>query len=426
MQHVFVLDKNKQALMPCQPSRARKLLKLGKAAVFRMHPFTIILTQCNDGETQPIEIKFDPGSKTTGIAIVTNNKVVWAANLLHRGGIIKSALESRRAIRRGRRFRNTRYRKPRFDNRKRCDKWLPPSLISRVNNVHHWTNKLSRFINITSISVETVRFDTQQMQDASIEGTDYQKGTLFGYEIKEYLLEKWGRQCVYCRAENIRLEIDHIVPRSRGGSSRPSNLTISCRPCNAKKSNHTLQQFLKEKPATLQKILKGSKISLRDTAAVNATRHAIGNTLKSFSIPISFWSGGRTKFNRQKQNYPKDHWIDAACVGSTGEKVRIPKFLQPIEITATGRGSRQMCRVNKFGFPRTSSKGSKIIKGFQTGDLVIANVLRGKKKGKHIGRVAVRSSGNFNIKTKTNTVQGISWKDCRKIHCSDGYNYNFK
>lgn len=122
---VFVLDTNKQPLSPCRPSVARKLLRDGKAAVYRRFPFTIILKRAVElAEPVPaITVKVDPGSKTTGIALVQDGKVVFAAELEHRGQAIKDALESRRAIRRGRRQRNTRYRQARFLNRTRPKGW---------------------------------------------------------------------------------------------------------------------------------------------------------------------------------------------------------------------------------------------------------------------------------------------------------------
>lgn len=141
MSYVFVLDTNKQPLNPVHPGWARKLCSSGRAAVYKRYPFTIIL-KCavQDAEVQPLRLKIDPGSKTTGLAIVNDDTgdVVFAAELQHRGHNIKESLDSRRAIRRGRRSRKTRYRKPRFNNRKRKEGWLPPSLMSRIYNIETW------------------------------------------------------------------------------------------------------------------------------------------------------------------------------------------------------------------------------------------------------------------------------------------------
>jgi hypothetical protein len=203
MQRVFVGENNKQPLMPCHPARARKLLKKGKATVYRRYPFTIIMTRRLGGDLQPIEVKFDPGSRTTGIALVGHfergSEVIWAGNLNHRGLQVKSNLVSRRSIRRSRLHSKSRYRSARFLNRRRPKGWLPPSLRSRVDNVKNWMLKLSRLAPLTQIAVETVRFDTQKLQKPEISGVEYQQGELAGYELREYLLEKWSMCLLWCQ-----------------------------------------------------------------------------------------------------------------------------------------------------------------------------------------------------------------------------------
>ncbi len=117
-------------------------------------------------------------------------------------------------------------------------------------------------------------------------------------------------------------------------------------------------------------------------------------------------------------------WIDAACVGkSTPAQVFVDGVI-PLEIKATGHNTRQMCRMDKYGFPRTSAKGPRTIKGFRTGDMVKAIVRSGKKIGCYVGRVAVRSSGSFNVKTAAGNIQGISHRYCRVLQKADGYRIN--
>lgn len=417
MQKVFVLDKKKQPLAPCLPARARQLLKKRKAVVYRMQPFTIRLKDRVGGETQPVELKVDPGSRTTGVALVQHNqrgkRVVWAANLSHRGLTIRDSLLKRRQLRRGRRTRKTRYRKPRFNNRTRPAGWLPPSLLSRVQNVETWAGRLIRLAPISSIAVETVRFDMQLMENPEVSGIEYQQGELVGYEVREYLLEKWGRNCVYCGAKDVPLEVEHITPKTRGGSNRVSNLTIACTDCNQEKGSLTAEEF------GYPHIQSQAKRPLRDAAAVNATRYATGNSLRSFGLPINFWSGGRTKHNRIKQGYEKDHWVDAVCVGESGEQVFIPAGMAHLNIKAVGRGRRQMCLMDKYGFPRTKPKQFKRVCGFQTGDMVKAVVPTGKKAGTHVGRAAVRATGSFRV----GETDGINWKYCTLIQRADGYEY---
>lgn len=426
MQRVFVLDTDKQPLTPCRPKRAKQLLKEGKAAVFRRYPFTLILKRkVNDANPDPLRVKLDPGSKTTGMAIVNDRsgEVFFAAELEHRGRRIKSLLDSRRAVRRSRRNRKTRYRKPRFLNRTKHRGWLAPSLLSRVFNIETWVNRFCKLAPVKNISQELIRFDTQQMEKSGISGKEYQQGTLAGYEAKEYLLEKWHRTCAYCGAKNIPLEIEHIVPKSKGGTNRVSNLTLACVPCNQKKGNTSIEIFLKKQPELLKKIKAGTKAPLKDAAAVNSTRWALFEKLKTFGLSVEVGSGGLTKFNRSRHKLEKTHWLDAVCVGkSTPENLDVSE-IRPLLIKAMGHGSRQMCSVNKFGFPRTSAKSSKIVKGFQTGDMVKAIVTKGKGIREYTGRVAIRKSGSFNIKINISTIQGIGWKYCEKIHAADGYLY---
>ncbi len=220
MSNVFVLDTNKHPLNPVHPGRARILLSQGEAAVYRRFPFTIILKEAVEHPAlEPLRLKIDPGSKTTGLALVNDasGQIVWAAELSHRGHAIKAALDTRRAIRRNRRNRKTRYRKPRFQHHPHKQGWLPPSLESRIANVLTWTRRLMRFCPIATISQELVKFDTQALQNPAIEGVEYQEGTLFGYELREGLLEKWGRQCAYCEAKDVPLQVEHILCRARGG-----------------------------------------------------------------------------------------------------------------------------------------------------------------------------------------------------------------
>jgi 5-methylcytosine-specific restriction endonuclease McrA len=304
MSKVFVLDTEKRPLNPIHPATARQLLRNGKAAVFKRFPFTIILKEARlDTPVQPLRIKIDPGSQTTGIAVVNDStgEVVFAAELKHRGFAIRESLTSRRQLRRGRRNRKTRYRQPHFDNRKRPNGWLPPSLMSRVYNIETWVKRLIKLAPITAISQELVRFDTQLMQNPNIQGKEYQQGTLVGYETREYLLEKFGRKCAYCDAQNVPLQIEHIHPRAKGGSNRISNLTLSCEKCNIKKGTMDIKDFLKKDPERLKKIESQAKKPLADTAAVNATRFKLLEVLKDTGLPVETGSGGLTKFNRRAQ-----------------------------------------------------------------------------------------------------------------------------
>ncbi|MYL24782.1 HNH endonuclease [Halomonas alkaliantarctica] len=443
---VFVLDKQKQPLMPCSEKRARLLLERGRAVVHKRYPFTLRLKDRVGGDTQPLRLSIDPGSKTTGLALMREadgaepddqqRHVLCLFDLVHRGFQIRKALEQRRGFRRRRRSKNLRYRAPRFDNRTRKAGWLPPSLQHRVDTVMAWMERLSRLAPITAISQELVRFDTQRMENPEISGVEYQQGTLLGYEVREYLLEKWGRECAYCGATETHLEIEHVVPSSSGGSDRVSNLTIACHDCNQAKDSLPLATFfasdkgLKKRlkanglsaDARLERVQRELKRPLRDASAVNATRWALFNALNATGLPVAVGTGGRTKFNRERLDIPKTHALDAACVGAFDmlHDWRVPT----LTIKCTGRGSYQRTRLTKHGFSRGYLMRQKQVHGFQTGDMVKAIVPTGKKAGTHTGRVAVRKTGSFNIQTDHGAVQGILHKHCTVIQRGDGYGYH--
>lgn len=427
MNSIFVVSSTKKPLMPTRPARARKLLTAGRAAVYRMQPFTIILNDQESGDTQPVEVKVDPGSKTTGIALVGHFEqqgtiVLWGANLNHRGQAIKNNLESRRSLRRGRRGRKTRYRAPRFLNRTRKAGWLPPSIESRVVNTESVLRKLSVRCPITKATVELVKFDLQKIAHPEISGSQYQQGELAGYEVREYLLEKWHRTCAYCGAQNVPLQVEHIEPRANGGSNRVSNLTLACQPCNQKKGSIHVDTFLIDKPDVLRKIKAQAKAPLKDAAAVNSARRALVNRLKA-GLPVETGSGGRTKFNRTRQGYPKDHWIDAACVGVSGEQVTIRDGMKPLIITATGYGTHQVVRTDKFGFKRGKAGRIKRVFGFSTGDLVKLVQPKGKYAGIYIARLAgIRATGQFDIKGPDKKISA-SFQNFQLIQRNDGFNY---
>ncbi len=427
---VFVIDINKQPLSPCSAGKARRLLSSGKASVYRRYPFTIILhRQVEDANPQPLRFKVDPGSRTSGLALVNDQtgQVLWAAELSHRGWLIKDAMQKRSGLRRSRRSRKLRYRPMRWGNRSRPKGWLPPSLMSRLYNIETWYQRLAQRCFINSVSIETVRFDTQKMDNPEISGVEYQQGELYGYEVREYLLEKFDRTCVYCSKTDVPMEVEHIVPRSKGGSNRVSNLTLSCRPCNLKKGNQTAAEF--GHPEVQAK----AKRPLRDAAAVNATRWAIWNRFNDLGLSVEMGTGGRTKYNRRQRNLPKTHWLDAVCVGeSTPENLRLDN-LRPLLIKAIGRGQRQVCDTDKFGFRRKKKNGEynaprrmKRAFGFQTGD--IAKIVKPKGQvgaGVYVARItSVRKKGDFSFKPAgASKVLPVNQKYCQIVHHSDGYDY---
>jgi len=418
---VFVVGTEQRPLSPCHPARARRLLSAGKAAVWRRYPFTIILKRAvPDAQPAPLRLKIDPGSRTTGLALVhdVSGQVVWAAELAHRGQRIHEALLARRALRRNRRQRHTRYRPMRFDSRRWPDGWLPPSLESRISNVLTWVDRVRRYAPVGALSQELVRCDTQLLENPAISGVDYQQGTLAGYEVREYLLEQVQRGCAYCGATDVPLQVEHIVPKARGGTKRVSNLAIACEPCNPAKGQQPAAEF------GHPEVQAQAKCPLSDAAAVNASRWALYRRLQPTGLPVQVGTCGCTKGNRTQRGLPKAHGIDAACVGMSTPQHVLCAGIVPLVIAATGRHSRQMCRTNASGFPDKAPKATSVVAGMRTGDLVRAVVpVPAITRGTYIGRLAVRATGSCNVKSRGGTVQGIHIRHCRPLHRADGYSY---
>ena len=439
---VFVLDRRHRPLMPCSEQRARLLLQRGRAVVHRLEPFTIRLKDRTreDSVLQPLRLKLDPGSRTTGLAVVRpvsgdQGVAVFLGEVIHRRGI-KKRLDQRRAVRRSRRNRGTRYRPARFDCRTRREGWLPPSLDARVNQTMAVVGRLTNLLPITDLSVENVRFDTQALQNPEISGVNYQRGTLAGYEVREYLLEKFRHECAYCggASGDPVLNVDHVVPRSRGGTDQVSNLALVCRTCNEAKddllpvkwleklaaSNDPLDRIRAERfPKTLEQLQR----PLRDTAMMNATRWAVWHRLKGMGMPTEAGSGARTKYNRTRFGLPKEHCLDAAWVGaSTPERLAFATD-KVVVFRALGHGHRRMANVDRFGFPKGHRSRSKSVHGFRTGDVALAEVASGKYAGVWRGTVAVRSSGSFDLKDAAGrrVAQGIPWRCFQLLRHNDGW-----
>ncbi len=449
---VFRLSKQKKPLPMCSEAKARYLLSTGKAVVHKTYPFTIRLKNhvTFKNETS-YTLKIDPGSNETGLALVDRqNHVCFLAVIEHRAGHIKSLLQTRHGARRHRRQRETRYRKCKWVNHylkkdsnykaesPRPEGWLPPSVQSIVDNIDHWIARLSKWCVIDQIVLETVKFDTQLMDNPEINGVEYQQGELEGYEVREYLLEKYQHTCQYCQGESgdTVLEVEHKQPKSRGGSNALKNLSLACHTCNQNKDHLNLTQWLevlksqrqtkltKKRIKCVSKVLSGQQVggSTRYAAWVNSYRKKLIQVAYRHVEAVECGRGSQTKYNRIKKELPKEHYYDALCVG------RVPALFKfktntVLTIKATGRGSHFRGATNECGVINRKLPRQKTFFGFKTGDMVKAVVTKGKKIGTYVGRVAVRSSGSFNITTPTGKVQGIGYRNCRIVQYGDGYGY---
>jgi len=423
---VFVLDKCGKPLMPCSEKRARLLLERRRARVHRLVPFVIRLTDrlVANSKFQPLLLKIEPGSKVTGLALVRKADagiaVLSLFELLHRGRQISEALAVRKNFRRRRRSANLRYRAPRFHNAGRRDGWLAPSLKHRVDSTISWVTRLGRWVPISRLASELVRFDTEVIHRLEIAGTESKPGELAGHEVREYLLEKWGHRCAYCEAQGVPFQVHRILSQAQGGTNRVSNLTLACAPCATRFSQGV--RGLITDGVRVEHLLRRAKAPYADAAAVNGTRRVLVERLQHTGLPLDVSTGARTKWNRLRLGMPKSQALDAACVGPVEI---ISGWQRPaLQIKCMGRGSYQRTRLTAQGFPRGYLTRSKRVHGFQTGDRVLANVSAGKKAGIYVGRVAVRATGSFNIQTQQGVIQGISHRHCVILQRADGYSYS--
>ena len=467
---VIALDKHKRPLGFLTERRARILMEKRRACIYRVFPAVVIIKDVDSRAVEGLpsyRIKIDPGSKHTGIAIVRNDtdEALFFLQVEHRGDQVHRNKQAQKNARRNRRSRGTGYRRCKYGKGEhdspREEGWLPPSVKSTADNVVHWVRKLSRWVNITECSFEAVRFDTQLMDNPDIEGAQYQQGELFGYELREYLLDKYGHTCQYCQGASGDpvLEWEHIRPRSRGGSDSVKNATLSCACCNRAKGSMTAEEWNKklrddpalpqlqdkqEKKAHLSKEeallaarIKGTEAVMegkckapdRYCAWVNATRRMIESFLFDRFGDVECASGGRTKYNRTKVlGLPKDHHYDALSVGTVpagGYRDRTGGYV--LYARAMGRGSRLRGLINECGVIVTKFRDrSKTYEGFMTGDIVTADVPeKYKARGRHTGRITIRKSGYFLLLTTQGEKKTVRSCFCRVLQKQNGYAYHY-
>lgn len=330
---VFVLSPERRPLMPTTPRRARLWLKAKRARLVSREPFTIQLRFETREYTQPATVGVDTGSKMVGVAAIANGEVVYQAEVQLRTDV-GLKLAQRRQYRRVRRSRKTRYRAKRFANRHRQSPWLAPSLRSKAQATVKSVGFVASILPVGRVNVEIASFDTQKMQNPEIQGREYQQGQLQGYLLREYLLAKWSRKCAYCHAQGIPLQIEHLIPRSRGGSHRASNLVVACEPCNTRKGNQTASEF------GFPEIQAQAKTPLRDAAHSSSLKTAILSQLQAqFGTEcIAITYGYETKYKRiQVLALPKSHCNDAVAIAcEMGELVQFGSSVYQIRCVARG------------------------------------------------------------------------------------------
>ena len=303
---VYVLNQNGQPLMPTKNhAKVRILLKSKKAKVIKRCPFTIQLLYNSTNYTQNINLGVDTGSKHIGISVTTKDKVLFESDVELRNDIV-DLLSTRRQNRRTRRNRKTRYRKPRFNNRKRKDGWLAPSVQNKVDTYLMVIRKVHEILPVSKIIVEVASFDIQKINNPDITGVKYQQGSQMNFwNVREYILFRDGHICQCCKGKSKDkiLNVHHIESRKTGGDA-PNNLITLCETCHTGYHKGTV-----ELPKTIKRGMK-----FKDATFMGIMRWAFYNKLKEMYPNVSLTYGYITKNTRIENKLPKDHYIDARCI----------------------------------------------------------------------------------------------------------------
>lgn len=301
---VFVKNKHGENLMPCKPSKARKLLKQKKAKIISYKPFTIQLLYGSSGYKQPVTLGVDLGSKHIGIAVTSEDKVLIKGEIELRNDVKKN-LDIRRQYRRSRRYRKTRYRKPRFNNRKRPEDWLPPSIQSRIDNTFRWIDNFINLLPSPKLCIEVGKFDVQKMMNPDIEGVEYQQGETYGYyDVRYYVFARDNYTCQVCKKKGKILQTHHIVYKSKGGTDRPSNLITVCTDCHTHKNHQEGGIFYK------WMMEKKKMPSYKETPLMNIMRRRVFGKYPEANIVY----GSYTTIRRKELGLEKTHYNDAIAI----------------------------------------------------------------------------------------------------------------
>ena len=310
---VYVISKNGQPLMPTENhAKVRILLKTKKAKVIKRCPFTIQLAYDGTNYTQDVALGVDAGSKHIGLSATTKDKVLFESNVELRNDIV-NLLSTRRQNRRSRRNRKTRYRKPRFNNRKYKDGWLAPSVQNKVNTHLAVIRKAHEILPIAKIIVEVASFDIQKIKKPTISGTEYQQGERLDFwNVREYVLFRDGHTCQCCKGKSKDkiLNVHHIESRKIGGDA-PNNLITLCETCHTGYHKGTVKL-----PKTIRR-----GMSFRDATFMGIMRWAFYNKLKETYPNVSLTYGYITKNTRIENGLSKDHYIDARCISGNSKAV---------------------------------------------------------------------------------------------------------
>ena len=415
MQYVYVLNKHGEPLMPCSPGKARLLLKQQKARVVKRTPFTIKLLHGSAGYKQPITLGVDAGSKHVGLSASTETHELYCEEFTPRNNVVE-LLSTRRQNRRSRRYRKTRYRAPRFNNRvhSKHKGWLAPSVEVKIQEHITVIKRICRILPITLVRVETAEFDTQRLKAMLAGkllpvGTDYQLGEMYDeYNVRQYVLKRDNYTCQCCGAHTtakkaVKLHVHHLESRKVGGNA-PSNLITLCTACH---------DNLHKGKVTLDGKKRGK--TLRDAAFMGIMRNTLLTRLRNeLHIPVQNTYGYITKLLREQNDIKKSHVNDARCISKH-------PLAEPCSICyrtkAIRHHNRQIhkAKILKYGI-RKANQAPYIVKGFRLWDKVLYN-------GQECFISGRRTSGYFALRKLDGTTitNSISFKKLQLLEPATNY-----
>lgn len=382
---VYVISKDGQPLMPtARHGKVRHLLEKGEAKVVKRCPFTIQLLFNTSHYVQDITLGVDAGSKVIGLSATSEKKEYYAAETELRNDIV-DLLSTRRELRRTRRNRKTRYRKPRFHNRKRKEKWLAPSIQQKVDTHISVVERVKKIVPVSHIVVEVAAFDIQKIKNPEIEGMEYQQGEQMDFwNVREYVLFRDGHVCQCCKGKSKDkiLNVHHIESRKTGGDA-PNNLITLCETC------HKL--YHQEKIKLPENIKR--QASFRDAAFMGIMRWAFYNRLKEMYGNVSMTFGYITKNTRIQHGLEKTHYIDARCISGHPDAEPLGECFYQKKIRCH---NRQIHKTNPKKGIRKRNQSDYLVKGFRIFDKV-------SYKGTECFIYGRRSSGYFDLRTLDGT-----------------------
>lgn len=409
---VYVISKTGQPLMPTENhAKVRILLKNKKAKVIKRCPFTIQLLYESTNYTQDVSLGVDAGSKHIGLSVTTKDEVLFESDVELRNDIV-DLLSTRRQNRRIRRNHKTRYRKARFDNRKRKDGWLVPSVQNKVDTHLTVIRRVHEILPITRIIVEIASFDIQKIKNPTISGTDYQQGEQLDFwNVREYVLFRDDHTCQCCKGKSKDkiLNVHHIESRKTGGDA-PNNLITLCETCHIGYHKGTVK---------LPKTIKRG-MSFRDAAFMGIMRWAFYNKLKEKYSNVSLTYGYITKNTRIENGLPKDHYIDARCISGNPKAVSDGTVYYQKKVRCHNRQIHKNT-ILKGGIRKRNQADYKI-KGYRLFDTV-------RYKGNIYTIFGRRNSGFFDIRTLDGTKVNkgsVNYKKLQLIQPNSNYLIEFR